>query len=96
MLPVDLSSVIPPRLFEEGLLVATAIGICAMGADETSALIGYDRISERDLALISFFGGFAGDWFPRAAVRSAGPSGGIILMILLYTSSSALPNIAPR
>jgi uncharacterized membrane protein YsdA (DUF1294 family) len=59
MLPVDLSSIIPPRVFEEGLLAATAIGICAMGADKTSALIGYDRISEGDLALISFFGGSA-------------------------------------
>jgi uncharacterized membrane protein YsdA (DUF1294 family) len=60
MLLVDLPSIIPTHLLDEWLGAWTIIGGCAMAADKISARIGFDRISERALALIALIGGFAG------------------------------------
>jgi uncharacterized membrane protein YsdA (DUF1294 family) len=57
---IDLSSVVPPQTLGDVLLVLTVIGLGAMGADKASAKIGFDRIRERNLALIALAGGFAG------------------------------------
>ena len=57
---VDLVSIFPPQAFLSYLGALFLIGVVAMAVDKGSAKMGFDRISERDLALIAFAGGFSG------------------------------------
>jgi len=56
----DLSAFFPQGALLEYLLVLSILGGLAMLADKVSAMIGSDRISERDLALVALAGGFKG------------------------------------
>jgi uncharacterized membrane protein YsdA (DUF1294 family) len=56
----DLSAFFPQGALLEYLLVLSILGGLAMLADKVSAMIGSDRISERDLALVALAGGFTG------------------------------------
>jgi uncharacterized membrane protein YsdA (DUF1294 family) len=55
-----LNPIIPPELLLTYLGVLFFLGLAAMAADKTSAKLGFDRISERTLALLALAGGFTG------------------------------------
>ena len=55
-----LAAIIPLDTLLRYLGAFFIVGIAAMGADKASAMIDFDRISERDLSLIALPGGFTG------------------------------------
>ncbi|MDA4112721.1 MAG: DUF1294 domain-containing protein [Thaumarchaeota archaeon] len=56
----DLTAFFPQGALFQYLLVLSLLGGLAMLADKVSAVIGFDRISERNLVLMALAGGFAG------------------------------------
>lgn len=49
----DLSTLFPQGALIQYLLALSVLGALAMLADKTSAMTGFDRISERNLALVA-------------------------------------------
>ncbi|MGA2664190.1 MAG: DUF1294 domain-containing protein [Nitrososphaerales archaeon] len=60
MTSLDISSFFAQHPFYGYLFAVSVVGVGAMSLDKFSAQIDFDRISERDLAIISFAGGFLG------------------------------------
>ena len=56
----DLSALFPQGPLFNYLLAVSILGAAAMLADKISAMGGFDRISERNLALVALAGGFTG------------------------------------
>jgi uncharacterized membrane protein YsdA (DUF1294 family) len=56
----DLTALFPQGALFQYLLVLSLLGGFAMLADKVSAMIGFERIRERDLALVALAGGFPG------------------------------------
>lgn len=56
----DLAALFPQGPLFNYLLALSVLGALAMLADKISAMSGFDRISERNLALVALAGGFAG------------------------------------
>ena len=55
-----MNPIVPPELLFSYLGVLFFLGLAAMAADKASAKLGFDRISERTLALLALAGGFTG------------------------------------